>query len=71
MTMHSISGKYKVTYKSPRISVDRRNRATENKIYTFEGICENFSTHLSAFLNDKDQLLLVDYEDIIQLQPLD
>lgn len=57
-----IYGNYKVIYKHPR----------GDRVKTFVGKCENFTpVGKSAFSNDKHQLLLVDYNDIVQLIPLD
>lgn len=61
--IHQIDGKYRVMYKHPSQYTDRQANA-------FEGVCENFSTGLSAFRNDKNELLLVNYHDIIQLKPI-
>ena len=68
--MEKANGKYQVYYKSPFQNIDRKHRMIQSKISMFEGVCENFSTHLSAFSNDKGELLLIDYEDIIQLKPI-
>lgn len=68
--MEQVKGKYKVVYKYPLQDVDRRRRILQGTYGVFEGVCENFSTHLSAFSNDNGQMLLVDYDDIIQMRPI-
>jgi hypothetical protein len=68
--IHQIDGKYRVMYKHPSQYTDRQANAFQGMIYTFEGVCENFSTGLSAFRNDKNELLLINYHDIIQLKPI-
>ena len=62
---HSIgNGKYKVLYKEPY----------DNKCNKFIGICENFGGGggKSAFWDiENEQMLLVEYEDIIGLYPIE
>lgn len=62
-----INGKYIVMFKKPR---DRWIR-NETKYETFEGICENFvTTGKCAFTNENQEMLIVHYDDIVQLKPV-
>lgn len=56
---------YIVMYKNPRQPKDVRE-----KFEVFEGVCENFMpTGKCAFSNDKEKLI-VHYDDIIQMKPI-
>lgn len=56
-------GEYQVYYKDP----------VRGKAAKFNGVCENFNNKgLSAFWNgEKQQLMLVEYTDIIGLYPVE
>lgn len=56
-------GEYVVYFKEP----------VRGKASKFKGICENFNTTgLSAFWNEEnEQLLLIEYKDIIGLYPIE
>lgn len=71
-TNGQIKGEYLVIYKSPRSQIERVRGAIQSKVFSFVGVCENFlPTGISAFRSENNEMLLVDYQDIIQLQPLD
>lgn len=57
------NGEYEVYYKDP----------VKGKAAKFKGICENFNTTgLNAFWNDeKQQMMLVEYTDILGLYPVE
>jgi hypothetical protein len=68
--MEQINGTYFVEYKSPKCSTERTQRQIQTRIFNFEGVCENFTTSgKCAFRNNNNEMLLVDYHDIIQLSP--
>lgn len=55
------NGEYAVYYTLPN----------SDSVRKFVGICENFSTNLSAFWNEENEtMLLVQYSDIKGLYPL-
>jgi hypothetical protein len=60
-----LNGRYVVMFKHPNAS------SKGAKIETFKGVCENFiSLDLCAFKNDDDEMLLVNYKDILQMKPI-
>jgi hypothetical protein len=62
-----INGKYIVMFKKPNSAYVRN----ETKYQIFEGICENFVTNgKCAFSNEDKQMLIVHYDDIMQLKPV-
>lgn len=62
-----INGKYIVMFKKPN-SKFMRNETTYQ---TFEGVCENFvTTGKCAFSNENNEMLIVHYDDIVQLKPV-
>lgn len=69
--MNQINGNYLVIYKSPRTPVERVRGSVKSNVFSFTGECESFTTdELCIFRNEDKELLLVDYQDIVQLQPL-
>lgn len=65
--IRQVEGTYQVLYKSPFSYRDRSKGSFQNKLYKFEGECENFSPDKCVFRNDEDEVLIVAYEDIIQM----
>jgi hypothetical protein len=62
-----INGKYIVMFKKP----NSRNVKNETTYQTFEGVCENFvTTGKCAFSNEDGEMLIVHYDDIVQLKPI-
>ncbi|MDH6674315.1 hypothetical protein M2277_005007 [Paenibacillus sp. LBL] len=58
-----LSGTYVVLYKHPEDS--KRFRY----LYSFIGRCQNFTPNgLCAFSNEKNEMLLVNYNDIVQMK---
>lgn len=63
----SLTGKYIVVFKHPRY----RSYEYGLRIEAFEGKCDNFtSTGNCAFSNDKGEMLIVHYRDIVQMKPV-
>lgn len=61
----SLSGRYIVMFKHPNAPT------RDTKIEVFKGVCENFvSAGLCAFSNDNNEMLLVNYKDILQMKPI-
>ena len=60
-----LKGEYSVIYKHPEW------RRKDGSLYRFAGICENFvgSGGNCVFRNDKDEVIIVQFEDIIQMRP--
>lgn len=59
-----LSGQYVLMFKHPNAPKD------EGRIETFKGVCENFiATGKCAFSNDENEMLLVNYKDIVQMKP--
>lgn len=67
--MQQINGTYQILFKHPNASAHRNNSGSiEFGIQKFIGECDNFTTcGKCSFRNDKDELLLVDYQDIMQM----
>lgn len=62
----------KVIYKKPNQYIERFKKRVEIKLQSFTGICEHFDTKgLCTFVSKDDRLLLVHYDDIIQLSPVE
>jgi hypothetical protein len=60
-----LSGEYIVMFKHPSCPKDITD------FQTFKGKCENFiTTGLCAFSNENNQMLLVNYKDILQMKPI-
>lgn len=60
-----LNGHYVVAFKHPTALKEN------SKIESFKGICENFvSNGLCAFINDENEMLLVNYKDIVQMKPI-
>lgn len=56
-------GTYVVTFKNPNDYVDEYN------FFKFIGVCENFiPTGKCAFKNENNQMLIVHYDDIVQMR---
>jgi len=71
--MNQAIGRYKVFYKSPKDTNQRQNGSYENKLLIFEGEIENFVTNgnnLCAFRNEENEVLLVNFADIVQMSPI-
>lgn len=58
-----LSGEYVVLFKHPEQSI------RDPKVERFKGFCENFHpSGKCAFRNEKNEMLVVRYEDIIQMK---
>ncbi len=61
-----LTGKYTVMFKHPMDDGDSRSRSIEN----FTGKCENFTPKgKCVFSNDENVMLIVEYNDIVQMKP--
>jgi hypothetical protein len=66
--MDQIKGYYHVIFKYPKQTNERIKSQIQAKVSQFDGSCENFTGNgKCVFRNDKDELLLVDYDDIVQM----
>jgi hypothetical protein len=62
-----IKGKYIIMFKKPRDKWVKN----ETKYETFEGACKNFvPSGKCAFSNEDNEMLIVPYDDIVQLKPV-
>lgn len=70
-TIAQIKGKYNVLYKNPSAISQRGVGELQCTVYQFEGECENFTGRgLCAFRDKEDRMLLVHFNDIVQLSPI-
>jgi hypothetical protein len=70
--MYQIKGYYHVIFKYPKQTNERIKTQIQAKVSQFDGMCENFVANgKCAFRNDRDELLLVDYDDIVQMFPIE
>lgn len=70
-TIGQIKGNYNVLYKNPNAISQRGVGELQCTVYQFEGECENLTANgLCAFRNKEDRMLLVHFNDIVQLSPI-
>lgn len=63
-----VNGKYLVFYKSPFAQSERHRNAEQIKLHKFEGNCEFWSTKMCVFSNENKEILVVDFNDVVQMR---
>lgn len=60
-----LDGQYNIIFQQPH------SQLNEGNFKTFNGVCENFTpSGKCVFLNDENEMLVVHYNDIVQMKPV-